>query len=79
MSSSEATALSAATRAYADRARAAGRAGPPDPFGPDAPTATDVAVTASAMLSAVGIEPFELGLWRAWGSPHGEGDFHGDP
>jgi hypothetical protein len=29
-------------------------------------TATDVAVTASAMLAAVEIEVFELGMWQAW-------------
>lgn len=31
-------------------------------------TATDGAVTASAILDAVGVEVFELGMWRTWGT-----------
>lgn len=31
------------------------------------PSETDIAIIASAMLEAAGIEIFELGLWRAWG------------
>jgi hypothetical protein len=62
--------LGAATRAYAAR-RAAGD--PLAPFagavGDGAPTATDVAITAAAMLDDAGIEIFELGLWRTWGDP----------
>lgn len=61
--------LAEVTRAYAAR-RQAGEA--LDPFGETAPTATEVAVTVSAMLERVGIEPFELGLWRSWGSPSGQ-------
>jgi hypothetical protein len=62
--------LGAATRAYAAR-RAGGD--PLAPFagasGDCAPTATDVAITAAAMLDDAGIEIFELGLWRTWGDP----------
>jgi len=61
--------LGAATRAYAAR-RAAGDALAPFPGGEaGAPTATDVAITAAAMLDDAGIEIFELGLWRTWGDP----------
>lgn len=68
--------LAAVTSAYAARVRAGERL---DPFGSSeaCPTATDVAVTVSAMLERVGIEPFELGLWRAWGTPIGEEEHHG--
>ena len=39
-----------------------------DPFGPaSGVTATDVAVVASAMLRAVNMQVFELGLWQTWG------------
>lgn len=31
------------------------------------PTATDVAVTVTAMLDSAHIEVFELGLWQTWG------------
>lgn len=38
------------------------------PLAPESlPTTTEVAVATSAMLEQVGIEVFELGLWRAWG------------
>ena len=69
--------LSSVTSAYAARARAGEAL---DPFGAagDGPTATDVAVTVLAMLERVGIEPFELGLWRAWGTPIGEEVARGD-
>jgi hypothetical protein len=37
------------------------------PFPPgSAPTATAVAISASAMLSAAELEVFELGMWQAW-------------
>jgi hypothetical protein len=43
-----------------------------DAFGPlqsDAGlTATDGALTASALLDAVSVEVFELGMWRTWGT-----------
>jgi len=57
--------LAAAVRIYA--ATAAGR---PDvgPFPADhRVTATDVAVTTTAMLGAVQLEVFELGMWQVWG------------
>jgi len=42
-------------------------AGLREPFLPGRPiTATSVAVTASAMLAAVELEVFELGMWQAW-------------
>jgi len=34
---------------------------------PDMPSATDVLMTVSALLAAVDVEPFELGLWATWG------------
>ena len=38
-------------------------------FGPTAgrPTPTEVLMTVSAMLEAVEVAPFELGLWATWG------------
>ena len=37
------------------------------PFSPGAaPTATAVAISASALLSAAELEVFELGMWQAW-------------
>jgi len=30
-------------------------------------TATDVMVTVSAMLKAVNVQVFELGMWQSWG------------
>lgn len=56
-------------RAVSEFAQAAseGRAG--DPFPPEeVPSPTEVAVTVCAMLEQAGIEVFELGLWRAWGT-----------
>jgi hypothetical protein len=55
--------LAAAVRVYAARAEAGVRE---PPFGPGAPTATEVAVTVSAMLAAARIELFELGMWQSW-------------
>ncbi|MCC7368158.1 MAG: hypothetical protein IT306_07045 [Chloroflexi bacterium] len=37
------------------------------PFVGDSATATDVTVTAMAMLEAVNLDVFELSLWRGWG------------
>ena len=56
--------LGAVTRAYAARLEAGEELAP---FQGDGPTATEVVVTVSAMLDQAGVEPFELGLWRAWG------------
>jgi len=40
-------------------------------FGPDQGavglTATDAVIVASAVLDALGVEIFELGMWKAWG------------
>ena len=33
---------------------------------PDAVTATEVMVTVTAMLKAVNLQVFELGMWQAW-------------
>ncbi|HZP69915.1 MAG TPA: hypothetical protein VFB29_08225 [Pseudolabrys sp.] len=56
--------LAKSVRAYAERA--AEREGGLPAFGPDAATATDVMVTVTAMLKAVNLELFELGMWQAW-------------
>lgn len=37
------------------------------------PTATEVLMTVSALLEAVEVEPFELGLWANWGIRGGSG------
>ena len=37
------------------------------PFVGETATATDVTVTAMAMLEAVNLDVFELSLWRGWG------------
>lgn len=67
--------LAAVTRAYVARCRLGE---PLNPYGGHAPTATEVAVIASAMLESAWIEPFELGLWRSWGAPAGRiGEDHG--
>ena len=40
-------------------------------FGPDQEavglTATDAVIVASAVLDALGVEIFELGMWKTWG------------
>ncbi len=54
--------LAKAIRLYAERV--AERALPAFPV--DAVTATDVMVTATAMLKAVNLQLFELGMWQAW-------------
>jgi hypothetical protein len=61
--------LTAAVRAYAQRSAVDSSLSPF--LREDAPTETEVAITASAMLEAAGIEVFELGLWRAWGGAGG--------
>lgn len=64
------TLLAAAVRAYAARVEQLGRL---RPFPPDTVTATDVAVTATAMLEAVDVGVFELSMWQRikGGSPAG--------
>jgi hypothetical protein len=56
--------LAKAVRLYAERAaeRDDGLAA----FASDAATATDVMVTVAAMLKAVNLQVFELGMWQAW-------------
>src|ERR1051325_1684813 len=57
--------LAKAVRLYAERATEADTALPA--FPPGAPmTATEVMVTVSAMLKAVNLQVFELGMWQSW-------------
>ena len=61
--------LAKAVRLYAERA---GESDAPLPaFPTDAPmTATEVVVTVTAMLKAVNLQVFELGMWQAWAGKH---------
>jgi hypothetical protein len=56
--------LAKAVRLHAERA--AERERPLPAFTPDAVTATEVMVTVTAMLKAVNLQVFELGMWQAW-------------
>ena len=56
--------LAKAVRLYAERSTE--RDGALPAFAPDAATATDVMVTVTAMLKAVNLQVFELGMWQAW-------------
>jgi len=56
--------LAQAVRLYAERA--AEREGALPAFASDAATATEVMVTVTAMLKAVNVQLFELGMWQAW-------------
>ena len=56
--------LAKAVRLYAERA--AERDGALPAFAPDAASATEVIVTVPAMLKAVNVQVFELGMWQAW-------------
>lgn len=56
--------LAKAVRLYAERA--AKRDGILPAFASDAVTATEVMVTVTAMLKAVNLQVFELGMWQAW-------------
>ena len=57
--------LAQAVRLYAERA--AETDGPLPAFAPEAQmTATEVMVTVTAMLKAVNLQVFELGMWQAW-------------
>jgi hypothetical protein len=59
------TALANAVRAYAERA--AERDGGLPAFPAQASvTATEVMVTVTAMLKAVNLQVFELGMWQSW-------------
>ena len=56
--------LARAVRLYAERAE---RGDAPPAFPDGAPvTATEVMVTVTAMLKAVNLQVFELGMWQAW-------------
>jgi hypothetical protein len=57
------TMLAKAVKLYAERVE---RDGPLPAFGPDDTTATEVMVTVSAMMKAVNLQVFELGMWQAW-------------
>lgn len=56
--------LAKAVRLYAERAGERDDALPA--FASDAATATEVMVTVTAMLKAVNLQVFELGMWQAW-------------
>ena len=56
--------LAKSVRLYAERA--AERDGALPAFAADAATATEVMVTVTAMLKAVNLQLFELGMWQAW-------------
>jgi len=57
--------LAEAVRLYAERAMATDHELPA--FPPEAAmTATEVMVTVTAMLKAVNLQVFELGMWQAW-------------
>ncbi len=58
------TMLADAVRLYAERSAERDSALPA--FAPDAATATDVMVTVTAMMKAVNLQVFELGMWQAW-------------
>lgn len=55
--------LASAVKLYAERVE---RDGPLPAFGPDDTTATEVMVTVTAMMKAVNLQVFELGMWQAW-------------
>jgi hypothetical protein len=59
--------LAKAVRLYAERT--AERDGALPAFAPDAASATEVMVTVTAMLKAVNVQVFELGMWQAWSGP----------
>jgi hypothetical protein len=55
----------AAIRSYAAQVTAEGAYFPVVP--PNTLTATDAMIAATALLKAVNLQVFELGLWQAWG------------
>jgi hypothetical protein len=56
-------ALARAVRLYAERAAEGDGL---SAFASEAATATEVMVTVTAMLKAVNVQLFELGMWQAW-------------
>ena len=63
--------LARAIRLYAERVTE--RDGALPAFPSDAVTATEVMVTVTAMLRAVNLQLFELGMWQAWSGRPGNG------
>ena len=57
--------LARAVRLYAERAATNDAPLPAFPEGAGV-TATDAVVTITAMLKAVNVQLFELGMWQAW-------------
>ncbi len=57
--------LARAVKLYAERAAANDMPLPAFPEGAQV-TATDAVVTITAMLKAVNVQLFELGMWQAW-------------
>ena len=55
--------LADAVRLYAERVESNG---PMPAFVENQVTATEVMVTVTAMLKAVNLQVFELGMWQAW-------------
>ena len=58
------TMLAKAVRLFAERTTE--REGALPAFASDAATATKVMVTVTAMMKAVNLQVFELGMWQAW-------------
>ena len=58
------TMLANAVRLFAQRAME--RDGALPAFGPEDANATEVMVTVTAMMKAVNVQVFELGMWQAW-------------
>ncbi len=56
--------LAKAVRLYTQRAQE--RDGALPAFSSEQATATEVMVTVTAMLKAVNLQVFELGMWQAW-------------
>jgi O-methyltransferase involved in polyketide biosynthesis len=61
--------LAATVRLYAARFQQGCRTRAFGPGGHDV-TATDVMITTTAMLQAVNVQLFELGMWQAWTGTH---------
>jgi hypothetical protein len=57
--------LARAVRLYAERVAARDTPLPAFPEGAEV-TATDAVVTTTAILKAVNVQIFELGMWQAW-------------
>jgi hypothetical protein len=57
--------LARAVRLYAERVAERGEPLPAFPEGAPV-TATDAVVTTTAILKAVNVQLFELGMWQAW-------------